>query len=142
MNFIRQRNQTGLPVNRFQVLDVSHGCACGCVASHSMRAAPVGSSPRFSHHHGFITVTMQLPMMSSAQRHRELVADLATECTRLREAQMVRIARPSAADQARLLDHMPDMIAVSYATRLGEDKNTFVHLNCRAGLLGRALLKA
>src|SRR5262249_32911110 len=90
---------------------------------------------------GFITVTVQLAMMSPAQRHRELVADLAAECTRLREAQMVWIGRPPAADQARLLNHMPDMIAVANAARLGQDKHTLVYLSCRAGLLGQALLR-
>ena len=81
-------------------------------------------------------------MVRPTERHRELVADFATECTGLREAQMVWIGGPATTHQARLLYHMPDMIAVTYATRLGEDKNTFVHLNCRAGLLGRALRKA
>jgi len=84
---------------------------------------------------------MDLTVVRPTERHRELVADLATECTGLREAQMVWIGGPATAHQARLLDHMPDMIAVTYATRFGEDKNT-VHLNCRAGLLGRALRKA
>jgi hypothetical protein len=82
---------------------------------------------------------MQLPMMSPAERHSEFVADFATECTRLREAQMVWIGRPAAADQARLPDHMPDMIAVTNAARLGKDKHTLVYLSCRAGLLGQAL---
>jgi hypothetical protein len=85
---------------------------------------------------------MDLTVVRPTERHRELVADFATECTGLREAQMVWIGGPATTHQARLLNHMPDMIAVTYATRLGEDKNTFVHLNCRAGLLGRALRKA
>jgi len=85
---------------------------------------------------------MDLTVVRPTERHRELVADFATECTGLREAQMVWIGGPATTHQARLLNHMPDMIAVTYATRLGEDKNTFVHLNCRAGLLGRALLRA
>src|SRR5262249_41629351 len=98
--------------------------------------------PEFLPPSGFITVTVQLAMMSPAQRHRELVvADLATECTRLREAQMVWIGRPPAADQARLLNHMPAMIAVANAARLGQDKHSLVYLSCRAGLLGQALLR-
>jgi len=83
---------------------------------------------------------MQLAMMSAAERHREFVADLAAECTRLREAQMVWIGRPPAADQARLPNHMPDMIAVTNAPRFGEDKHNLVYLSCRAGLLGQARL--
>ena len=66
---------------------------------------------------------MQLAMMSPAERHRKLVADFATERTRLREAQMVWIGRSPPADQARLLDHMPDMTAVTHAARFGEDKH-------------------
>jgi hypothetical protein len=34
----------------------------------------------------FIAAAMDLPVMCSAQRHRELVTDLATKRTRLREA--------------------------------------------------------
>jgi len=66
---------------------------------------------------------MQLAMMSPAERHRKLVADFATERTRLREAQMVWIGRPATADQTRLLNHMPDIIAVTNAARFGEDKH-------------------
>jgi len=62
-------------------------------------------------------------MMSPAERHREFVADLAAERRGLREAQMVWIGGPATADQARLLNHMPDMIAVTNAARFGEDKH-------------------
>ena len=79
----------------------------------------------------FITAAMDLTMVRATERHRELIAHLATERTRLREAQMVWIGGPATADQARLLNHMPDMIAVTNATRFGEDKNTFVYLSCR-----------
>ena len=86
-------------------------------------------------------MSMQLAMMSPAERHREFIADLATECARLRKAQMVWIGRPPAADQARLLNHMPDMIAVPNAARFGEDKHTPIYLSCRTDLLGQALLR-
>ena len=81
---------------------------------------------------------MHFAMMSPAERDSEFVADLAAECTRLRKAQMVWIGWPPAADQARLLNHMPDMIAVTNAARFGEDKHTLVYQSCRAGLLGQA----
>ena len=42
-------------------------------------------------------------MMAAAQRHGELVADLAAERPALREAQVVGVGRLPAADQARLL---------------------------------------
>ena len=84
---------------------------------------------------------MELAMMSPAERHREFIADLATECTRLREAEMVWVGRPPAADQARLLNHMPDMIAVTNAARFREDKRGLIYLTCRTGLLGQARLR-
>jgi hypothetical protein len=46
----------------------------------------------------FITVTMQLAMMSAAQRNRELVADFAAERPVLRESQMMGLARLTPAD--------------------------------------------
>jgi hypothetical protein len=49
--------------------------------------------PRF-----FIAATMNLTVVRATQRHRELVADLATKCIALRKAQMVRIRWPHKAD--------------------------------------------
>ena len=42
---------------------------------------------------GFITTAMDLAMMAAAERYVELVTDLATECSLLHEAQMMRICR-------------------------------------------------
>src|SRR6516165_9731150 len=84
---------------------------------------------------------MDLAVMRTTERHREFVADLATERTRLRVAQMVRIGRPPAADQAGLPNHMSDMIAVTNAARFGEDKHTLVYLRCRARLFGQTLVR-
>src|SRR5262245_32183599 len=39
----------------------------------------------------FIAAAMNLTVVRAAERHRELVAHLATECTGLREAEMMRI---------------------------------------------------
>ena len=64
---------------------------------------------------GFITMTMELAMMCPAERHRELVADLAPERTRLREAQMVGIRRAPAANQTWLLDHVTHVLPVTNA---------------------------
>jgi hypothetical protein len=89
----------------------------------------------------FITAAMDLTVVRATERHRELVADLATERTRLREAHMVWIGGPATADQARLFNHMPDMVAVTNPTRFREDKHTLVYLRRRAGLLGQAVLR-
>jgi hypothetical protein len=48
----------------------------------------------------FITSLVQLPMMTAAERHRELVADFETERSRLRKPQMMRVGRLPAADDA------------------------------------------
>ena len=84
---------------------------------------------------------MDLTVVRPTERHRELVADFATECTGLREAQMVWIGGPATADRARLLHHMPDMIAVANATRFAEYKHTVVYRTCRVALSGHALLR-
>src|SRR5215470_12524057 len=73
---------------------------------------------------------MQIAMVSPAQRYRELIAHLATERTRLRKTQMMRIRRTPTANQARLFDDMPDMVAVTNALRFGEDKVALVDLWC------------
>ena len=46
---------------------------------------------------------MDLAMVPAAERHCELIADLAAQCRRLGKAQTMRISRAPVADQARLL---------------------------------------
>jgi hypothetical protein len=46
----------------------------------------------------FITAAMDLAVVRATERHRKLVTHLATERTRLREAQMVWIGGPATAD--------------------------------------------
>jgi len=53
----------------------------------------------------------------------------------------MRIRRPPAADQARLLNHMPEMVAVTNAAWFWKDKHILRYLSCRAGRLGQALLR-
>jgi hypothetical protein len=45
---------------------------------------------------------MQIAMMVAAQRHSELITDLATERTWLRKFEMKRIARRASAHETRL----------------------------------------
>jgi len=61
---------------------------------------------------------MQLTMVTAAERHRELVADLATERTRLRELKMVRIRRAAPASQTGLSAYELQMVAVAQPKRL------------------------
>jgi hypothetical protein len=81
----------------------------------------------------FIAGPMDLTMMRAAERDGELVADFTTECTRLREAQMVWIGRPTAANQARLFHDMPDVVAVAKATSLRKGERTFFDLRSSFG---------
>ncbi len=60
------------------------------------------------------------------KRHGELVADLAAERPALREAQVVRVRRLAAADQARLLGDESDMVAVADPPRLRQGERALV----------------
>src|ERR1700722_5385172 len=51
---------------------------------------------------GFIAVSVKITVMQSTDRDRIFVTDLAPNCARLGEANMVRLARRAAADDARL----------------------------------------
>ena len=51
---------------------------------------------------GFIAIGVKITVMQSADRDRVLVTDLAPNCARLGEANMVRLARRAATDNARL----------------------------------------
>ena len=76
----------------------------------------------------FITAAMDLTVMPATYRHRKFVTHLATERSRLREPEMVRIRRPAAANQARLFDDVPDMVAVPNTARFGEGKDALIGL--------------
>jgi hypothetical protein len=62
---------------------------------------------------------MEFAMVSATKWYRELVAHLATKGALLREAQMVRIRRYAAADQAAIARHRADVLAITNATRFG-----------------------
>ena len=81
-----------------------------------------GFAPPF----GFIAVAVELTMMPAAQWDGELIADLAAKCTALREAQVVGIAGLAAADQARLMSDMPDVLAIPHPARLRERQGALV----------------
>jgi hypothetical protein len=62
---------------------------------------------------------MEFAMVPATKWYRELVADFATKGAFLREAQMVRIRRCAAADQAAVAHHRADVLAITNATRFG-----------------------
>src|SRR5215831_18862091 len=49
---------------------------------------------------------------------------------------MMRIRRPAAADEARLLDHVSDVLAVTNATRFGKGEDALVDLPDLSAKLG------
>ena len=77
--------------------------------------------PRF-----FIAAAMNLTMMRATERYRELVADLAAECTRLRQPQMVRIRRTPAAKETRLPHDVTHVLPVTNAALFGECQHGLV----------------
>ena len=69
---------------------------------------------------------MHLAMMAAAQRHGEFIADLAAQCRVLGKAQMMRVGRQPAANEARLLGHQTDVFAVANPAWLGVGQFAFV----------------
>jgi hypothetical protein len=67
----------------------------------------------------FVTVAVELAMVPAAQRYCELITDLTAKSAVLREPQMMRVARPTSADQAALLGNIAHVIAVADTSRLG-----------------------
>ena len=76
----------------------------------------------------FVTAAMDLAVVRATKRHRELVTHLATERTRLREPQMMRIRRPATANKTGLFDHVPDMVPITNTARFRERENAFIDL--------------
>ena len=62
----------------------------------------------------FIPTSMHFAMMPTAERDRELIADLAAEGRRLCKTEMMRIGGPPAAHQAWLLGDSFHMLPVAY----------------------------
>ena len=74
----------------------------------------------------FVAAVVDLAVMAAAQRDGELVADLAPEGAALREAQVMGIGRSAAADQAGLLGHIFDVVAVTDPARLRQGECALV----------------
>ena len=85
-----------------------------------------GINPSITPPRCFIAVTVDVAVVASAERHGELVTDFAAECAALCEAEMVGIAGLPAADQARLLRDVTEVVAIADAPRLREGKRGLV----------------
>src|SRR5207249_9313685 len=69
---------------------------------------------------------MHRPMMPSAERDRELIADLAAQCAWLHVAQMMRIGWLAAAEEARLLHDITEVRPAAIAPRRHNCENALV----------------
>jgi len=81
-------------------------------------------------------------MVAPTQWNGEFIADLAAESAVLREAQMMGIRGPSAADQARLFSHKLDVVLVTKPARLGMGQPALVDAvgrRCPVGLFRPSL---
>ena len=69
---------------------------------------------------------MNRPVMDPAERDNELVADLAAQRTRLREAQVVGIGRFPPAHETGLLGDKPEVLFVAVAPRFSNRKDALI----------------
>jgi hypothetical protein len=83
-----------------------------------------------------IALAVNLTMVAAAERHGELIADLAAEGAALGEAKVVWIAGHTAADQARLLGNEADVLPIAEAARFGERQDGLVDASGRRLLFG------
>ena len=69
---------------------------------------------------------MVVPVMRSAQRYGELVADLASHCAGLSEPKMVGVSWASPANQTRLRCNELEMAFIAMPTRLADRELAFL----------------
>ena len=92
-------------------------------ARHANRVDARGGPPA-----GFVAGAVQLAMMSTAEWHGELVADLEAKTAGLREAQMVGIAGLPGTDQAWLFGDESKVVLIAVAAQLGKRQHALVDL--------------
>ena len=84
----------------------------------SSRAMGNGSMPTPAHHEALVAVAVQFAMMEATDRDRVFVADLAPDRARLGEANVMRLARRPAADNAGLSGYELAVLLVAQANGL------------------------
>ena len=82
--------------------------------------------PAAFHQRALVADPVQGAVVGAAERHHEFVADLAAERPRLGEAQVVRVGRLAAADQAGLLGDEPQVLLVAVALGLRQREHALV----------------
>ena len=98
--------------NRREGMGFQPQCAGGCGRIYASFFPPGG----------FVARAMGFAMMAPAQRHGELIADLAAKRAVLGEAQMMGVCRAAPTNQARLFGHELDVLPVAKAAwlRMGQ----------------------
>ena len=71
---------------------------------------------------------MQGPMVGAAQRNCKLIADTPAEGARLGKTEMMSVGGPSAADQAWLSRHEPEVRSIAVATWFSKCEGAFVNV--------------
>jgi hypothetical protein len=72
----------------------------------------------------FIAAPMELTMMQPAQRHSELVADLAAQRAGFRKFEVVSIGGAPSTDEAALAGNKLEMVAIALAYRFANDEKS------------------
>ncbi len=78
-----------------------------------------------------VAKAMVVPVVSSTQRDREFVADLASHRARLSEPQMVGVSRASPANQTRLRCNELEVRFIAMPTRLADRQLAFLDFGGR-----------
>jgi hypothetical protein len=76
---------------------------------------------------GFVAAPVHLAMVPAAEWNRELIADLAAECSTLRKAKVVGVRRQAAANQARLPGYKSDVISVTHPSRFRHGQHALIN---------------
>jgi hypothetical protein len=66
-----------------------------------------------------VATSVDLAMMAAAERHRKLIADLATQRAWLGKAKMVRVGGRATANQTGLVCNEPYVVAIAKSARFG-----------------------
>jgi hypothetical protein len=75
-----------------------------------------------------IAVPVEGAMVGAAERHRELIADPASQGPRLHESEVMGVARLPPAEEARLRRHELQMGAIAVAARFAQGEGRFVDM--------------
>jgi hypothetical protein len=73
----------------------------------------------------FIAAAMELAMMEPADGNGKFVADLASHRSLLGKFDVMSVRRAPPADETRLRNHKPQMVAIAFAYRFADGKYPF-----------------